>query len=238
MDTYTQEDFESIAAAVDKDIADVTKHRTYFENAALMFRLDGGSSSDRERSRSATPTKLRHKLERIENSARRLLKALGVARDDRGLVKIEEAYDGPGDAETLKLLSWAIEHDESTVVMATRRVGRLAEILEAVEAAADIEQWARRGSREVIKFGRLTVPKGHRGDGAVSGWIAAMLSLYKKITGKQPGTSVGSPETDEEGIAGGPLIRFMEAAGKPLGIEYSPDAWRSRIRGILDHRQN
>ena len=29
------------------------------------------------------------------------------------------------------------------------------------------------------------------------------------------------------------LIRFLEAAGKPLEIEFSEDAWRGRVRTIL-----
>ena len=41
------------------------------------------------------------------------------------------------------------------------------------------------------------------------------------------------PERPNEGIAAGPLVRFLEAAGKPLKIEFSEDAWRSRVRTIL-----
>ena len=53
------------------------------------------------------------------------------------------------------------------------------------------------------------------------------------ITGKEPATSVGSPDRPNEGIAAGPLIRFLEVAGKPLKIAFSEDAWRSRVRTIL-----
>jgi len=122
--------------------------------------------------------------------------------------------------------------------MATRRIGRLAELVEAIAAANDLERWARYATDEISKFGGLTVPKGHRGDVAVNDWIAAMLSIYGQITGKGPGTSVGAPASDNRGVPGGPLIRFLEAAGKPLGIECPPDAWRSRIRGILENHQN
>ena len=74
---------------------------------------------------------------------------------------------------------------------------------------------------------------GHTGDDAVNDWIAAMMGLYRRITGKEPATSVGGPERPNEGIAAGPLIRFFQAAGKPLEIEFSEDAWRSRVRTIL-----
>jgi hypothetical protein len=63
--------------------------------------------------------------------------------------------------------------------------------------------------------------------------IAAMLGVYRTITGKEPATSVGAPDRPNEGIAAGPLIRFLQAAGKPLKIEFSEDAWRSRVRTIL-----
>jgi hypothetical protein len=190
------------------------------------------------RSRGSTPTQLRRKIRQVERSARRLLKDLGIPRDEQDNLKIEEAYDGPGDTEVLKVLSWAEAHDEDPVILATRRLGRLAEISEAISAAANIEKWARQGNQEVTEFGHLTVPKGNQGDAAVNHWIAAMLPLYTQISGNDPGTSVGSPGTDNEGIAGGPLIRFLEAAGKPLSINYSSEAWRSRIRGILPSQQN
>ena len=60
-----------------------------------------------------------------------------------------------------------------------------------------------------------------------------MMGIYRTITGKEPATSVGAPDRANEGIAAGPLIRFLQAAGKPLNIEYSEDAWRSRVRTIL-----
>jgi hypothetical protein len=65
-----------------------------------------------------------------------------------------------------------------------------------------------------------------------------MLAAYKQITGKDPATSVGAPDRDNESSPGGPLLRFLEAVGKPLGIELTPDAWRSRVRGLLPLDQN
>jgi hypothetical protein len=131
-----------------------------------------------------------------------------------------------------------VDHDENPVLVATRRIGRLAEILEAIEAVNDLEHWAEQSAEEVIAFGQLTVPKGHRGDIPLNDWIAAMLAAYKQITGKDPATSVGAPDRDNESISGGPLLRFLEAVGKPLGIELTPDAWRSRVRGLLGLDEN
>jgi hypothetical protein len=77
------------------------------------------------------------------------------------------------------------------------------------------------------------VRAGNSGNDAVNNWIAAMMRLYGMITGREPATSVGGPERPNEGIAAGPLIRFLEAAGEPLKIAFSEDAWRSRVRTIL-----
>ena len=40
---------------------------------------------------------------------------------------------------------------------------------------------------------RLTVREGNPGDDAVNDWIAAMMAIYRAITGKEPATSVGPP---------------------------------------------
>jgi hypothetical protein len=60
-----------------------------------------------------------------------------------------------------------------------------------------------------------------------------MMSLYKQISGKKPGISVGSPGRAGHGKPGGPLIRFLETAGKPLGIRLSSASLAGRIRDVL-----
>jgi hypothetical protein len=223
---YGQTDFKQIAVAISREVEQVARHKIEFEAAAHWYR------SDRRRTKFA-PAKLRAKLNQIGKSARRLLKNLGV--NDPG-----QAPDGPGNSEIVDALFLAGDRNEGPVVEATRRIGRLVEIVEAVEAAAEFDRRAKKATTEVTKHGKLTVRQGHTGDAAVNEWIAAMMGLYKRITGKEPATSVGSPassvdspERPDAGIAGGPLIRFLEAAGKPLEIEYSEDAWRSRVRTIL-----
>jgi len=83
-----------------------------------------------------------------------------------------------------------------------------------------------------MRIGKLTVLKGHRGEAAVNDWIAAMISIYKEITGKDPGISVGAPGKPGRGKAAGPLIRFLQAAGKPIGIQLSPESFAGRIKDI------
>ena len=191
-----------------------------FEAAARWYRLD------KRRPTRIAPSKLREKLNQIAKNARRLLKSLGVNNP-------EEAADGPGDPELLNALVLLGEPNEDAVIEATRRIGRLAEIIDGVAAAAEFERRAKKAAVEVAEIGKLTVREGNPGDDAINDWIAAMMGLYRKITGKEPATSVGAPRRPNEGIAAGPLIRFLQAAGKPLKIKLAEDAWRSRVRTIL-----
>jgi hypothetical protein len=218
--TYTHTNFEQIATAIGIGVKSVANLEAQFEAAALWFRLD------KRRPRRTAPSKQREKLTQVAKSARRMLKSLGINDPD-------EAADGPGDAEIFKALILAGEPDENPIVEATRRIGRLVEIVDGIAAAAELEGRAQKAATEVAEVGKLTVQEGNPGDDAVNGWIAAMLGIYRTITGKEPATSVGAPGRPNKGKAAGPLIRFLQAAGKPLKIEFSEDAWRSRVRTIL-----
>jgi hypothetical protein len=220
MATYEQSNCEEIATAIGVGVGQVTRHENQFEAAALWYRLN------KRRPTRIAPSKLRDKLERVAKSARRLITSVGVEEPDK-------AADGPGDAELLHALVLSGESNEDPVIEATRRIGRLVEVIDGVAAAAELEHRANQAVIEVTEVGKLTVRAGNPGDEAVNDWIAAMMCLYRRITGKEPATSVGGPERPNEGIAAGPLIRFLEAAGKPLDIEFSEDAWRSRVRMIL-----
>jgi hypothetical protein len=93
------------------------------------------------------------------------------------------------------------------------------------------------GAEDVAQIGELIVPKGHHGQVAENDWIAVMMSIYKRITGTDPGISVVAPSRSDRGRsdrgkATGPLIRFLEAAARPIGIELSPDSFAGRIKDI------
>ena len=232
MTTYSREDFEKIATAIKQDVGDVVKHRQRFEWAADWYGLDCGLPREgRSRPRRTPPSKMREKLQRIAKSARRLLQALEITN-------YEDADDGPGNFELLESLAAVEDQSEDAVINAARRMGQLALMLDAVEAATELERRALAAAKDETVVGNLTVPKGHQGDAAVNNWIAAMMEIYRKITGAEPATSVGHVDQPNEGIASGPLIRFLQAAGEPLGISYSEDAWRSRVRTILEHHKN
>ena len=218
--TYTTTNFEEIATAIGIAVKPVASLEAQFEAAALWFRLD------KRRPRRTAPSKQREKLTQVAKSARRLLKSLGINDP-------YEAADGPGDPEIFKALVLTGEFNENAIVEATRRIGRLVEIVEGIAAATEFARDAREAAIEVAEVGKLTVREGNPGEDAVNDWIATMLGIYRTITGKEPATSVGAPDRPNEGIAAGPLIRFLQAAGKPLNIELSEDAWRSRVRAIL-----
>jgi hypothetical protein len=220
MATYVTTNFEQIAAAIGMEVKHIATHENLFEAAALWYRLG------RRRPTRIAPSNLRRKLDQIGKIARRLLKSLDI--DDPG-----EAADGPGDREVLAALVLVGELTPDPVIEATRRIGRLVEIIDGIVAASELDRRAKKAAAEVAQVGKLTVQEGNPGDDVVNDWIAAMIGLYRLTTGKEPATSVGAPERANEGIAAGPLIRFLEAAGKPLNIEFSEDAWRSRVRTIL-----
>lgn len=220
MPTYSKKDFDCIAAAIGKHVADVMRHEKIFEAAAMWYRLYREAPIGRR----ITPFRMRKRMIEIASAAERLLKHLGVSDP-------ADAPDGPALAVLLVLAS-ADDGTEDAVIQATARLGRLVELLEAVDATRELWHLARQGAADVEHLGKLTVPKGYRGDVAENDWIAAMMSIYKKITGEHPRTSVGGPLGKDEGVARGPLIRFLKAAGKPIGIKYSADGWRSRTRVV------
>jgi hypothetical protein len=220
MSTYKHSDFELIAAAIGTAVEPVANLESRFKAAALWFRLD------KRRPKRIPPSKLRAKLDQVAKSARRLLKSLGINDP-------EQAVDGPGDREILNALVLTDETDENPVLEATQRIGRLVEIIEGIATAVEFERRAQKAATEVAEVGKVTVQEGNPGDDAVNDWIATMLGVYRTITGKEPATSVGAPTRLNAGKAAGPLIRFLQAAGKPLNIEFSEDAWRSRVRTIL-----
>jgi hypothetical protein len=217
---YTNANLEQIATAIGIAVDPVADLDAQFEAAALWFRLDN------RRPKRPAPSKQREKLTQVAKSGRRLLKSLGINDPD-------EALDGPGDPDIFKALVLTGEPDENPVVEATRRIGRLVEIVEGIAAAGELERRAYEAATELDAVGKLTVREGNSGDDAVNDWISAMLGIYRTLTGKEPATSVGAPARPNAGKAAGPLIRFLQAAGNPLNIEFSEDAWRSRVRTIL-----
>jgi hypothetical protein len=185
----------------------------------MWYRLDRNPKAKRY-----TPYVMRERMRRIANAARKLLRHLEGPDP-------AQRPDGP-EIAVLEVLASADDGDEDTVIRATMRIERLVEILEAMEATQELKRRAHKGADDVVELGKLIVPKGHHGEAAVNDWIAAMMSIYEQITGKDPRTSVIATGRPGQGKGAGPLIRFLQAAGKPLGIKYSADSWRGRVEDI------
>ena len=66
-------------------------------------------------------------------------------------------------------------------------------MMDGIAAAAELERRAKKAAIEVAEIGKLTVREGNPGDDAVNDWIAAMMDLYRLITGREAAPSSGLP---------------------------------------------
>ncbi len=143
----------------------------------------------------------------------------------------ETAEDGLSDRKLEDTIVNAGDADEYAIRRLAKAVTCYRKDLPAVlEAAKEIARRAALARRESEKFRELTVRPGFHGGVDLNGRIDDMLGLYGKITDRKVATSVRMPIGSDAGKAHGPLVRFLAAAGKPLGIQFSDDAWRSRVR--------
>jgi hypothetical protein len=224
---YRHEDFERIANALGIEIAAVARHKKEFEAAAFEFR------SWRKVFEKRTPTELSRKLKKIQKAAHKLLQLLGV--DDPSF-----AADGPGDREIFDVLTMTQGSDD-IVANATGRIGRLAEILDSIRGVEHLRRLVEQAALERAELARITTTPGNPGNMPLNEWIAAMMGLYRKMTGNDPATSVGAPGRKNEAKPGGPLIRFLCAAAMPLKglrsdrLQLSGAALRRRVRTLLAH---
>jgi hypothetical protein len=246
--TYSKKDYERIADAIGRNATEVMQHASEFEANATWYRLnippaqkEGASTSELRKQRRPmksmkvselrelrlkkpkTLSELRRKSKQVEAAARKLLWHLGV-------IHARDARDGPGNRDLLVFLSSCGGVAEEEVVAATARIGRLSELLEAIDAAKLLQTRAEKAVKEAIQFSKL-VPDGHQGDTATNGWIAPMALLYEKITGRKPGFSVLRPGAGR-GQPTGPFRRFLETSGEPLKIDLKPASSRSRFRAL------
>src|SRR5439155_5090007 len=207
-------DFEQIAAAIRKDVTQVCRYEKRFEAAAMWYRLDQNALKIQR----VTPFVMRRRMTQIANAARKLLRHLGVWDP-------AEAPDGPARA-VLQVLASTDDGTGDAVVRATARIGRLIEILEAANAVRELERRANMGAEQTDRAQRAPRRSCRERLDRVD------MSIYKQIVGTDPGISVVAPGRPGGGKAAGPLIRFLEAAGKPIGIQLSPDSFAGRIKDI------
>jgi hypothetical protein len=73
----------------------------------------------------------------------------------------------------------------------------------------------------------------NEGDQALNELMIDLIEIYADVFERRPGTSAGSPESAREGEPGGPMIRFIRAALRPLLSPMPSDkALRSRIERV------
>ena len=212
---------QHIAAAIGVNPCEVVRYRNAFEAAAVWYRVDCQSPQR------VPPSTIKCQARLIAGAAKKLLRHLEI-------YDCRNAPDGPGNFALLDTLAAAEGGTEDDVIRTTERVGRLAEIFDGIDAARLLERLAGNAAEDTSQHSGL-MPKGHLGDTAENAWIAAMMSLYERITGRKARTSVIAPGRPGKGKSAGPLIRFLEAAGSPLGIEHpkEPESWRGRVRDNL-----
>jgi hypothetical protein len=198
--SYSRDDFEQIAAAIGTALGVVLKYERLFEWAADWYALDRGLPREKPPPRrpATPPSKMREKLQRIAKRARQLLDSLEVKNQ-------EAANDEAASFEIVEILASVETPSEDAVVNAMGRIEQLLVVMEAIEAAGELERRAHQAAEDVVALGRLIVPKGYQGNAPVNNWIATMMEVYEKITGHKPRTSVIGANQPNEGIASGPL---------------------------------
>jgi len=153
MSTYSEQDFEQIAAATGKDLIHVLRHEKRFEAAAMWFRLNREGPTVKR----TPPSEIKTRMKQIANAARKLLWHLEV-------FNYRNAADGPGDFALLEALASTDDGSEHEVVKATAQIGRLEEIFKTIDAARTLERRAHNGADDAVRRSKLTVPKGRRAD--------------------------------------------------------------------------
>lgn len=112
MATYSNEDFERIAAAIGVSPLAVADYRNQFEAAAAWYRADCLSP------RRVPPSTIKRQAKAIAAAAKRLLWHLEIY-DSRN------AGEGPQDLALLEALALSDDGTEENVIRASERVTRL-----------------------------------------------------------------------------------------------------------------
>ena len=192
MCTYSNQDFERIAAAIGKGPAHVIQYANRFEAAAAWYRLYCRAP------KGVHPADTGKRMRQIANAAHKLLRHLEI-------YDYRKAPDGPADVTLLEFLASAENGGEDVVIHATAQIGCLAEIFATIDAARGLERHGRKAVKDAEQLSRLISIKGRRGDHAVNVWLAEMMSTYKALTQSDPRISVVSSGPNR-GEPSGPFL--------------------------------
>ncbi|MBD1548441.1 hypothetical protein [Roseibium aggregatum] len=142
-----------------------------------------------------------------------------------------DAIDGIEDRALANALSEVSDRDEQNLTaLVVSLAGFDRDRSGAIHAARDLRRRCTQSIDDLTQIRGVTVKPGHHGNEQVNNWLDNMLCLYEEIIGKPVGMSVAAPGSDHAGEVSGRLIDFLKVAGKPVGLCYSPEAWRSRVR--------
>lgn len=199
---------------------------------------------------SFVPSVVIRKLEAIASKGEKAEERLDLLARALGFRSLAEAQERvlnglPDRAVQRALASEVVHPDPEPILLATCEMAiddKVEDETEATKrkkaaqrkkAAKQLARWAKAAIRSTKSLSKLVAARGRSEDVSLNEWVAAMIGIYRQVTGRQPSTSIGSSGSPHEGEATGPLIRFLAAAGRPLGIELSSDAWRKRVRDVL-----
>ncbi|UFI03818.1 hypothetical protein [Roseibium aggregatum] len=254
--SYSGAVLAAIAGALRVDLAEVVSRRHRFEETLFWSGL-GRSRSDLVPSTDLITrvTKLQNSLARFLRQAYALARRDGEDLPEhvdpaklptpssschRSLaasvfqclgVDPADAIDGIEDRALSNALTDRVDRDEQPLIALIVSLAAFEhDRAGAINATRELIDRCTRSIDTLTRIRGLTVQAGHHGDGQINSWLDDMLGLYEELTGKPVGMSVGAPGSDRAGEVSGRLIDFLVAAGKPVGLGFSPEAWRSRVR--------
>jgi hypothetical protein len=144
--------------------------------------------------------------------------------------------DGITDPRIANALVLETDHDDKDLKVLLSKLYEYGEDTRgSVAAALELYERAKAGVTALERVRDNLKRADDTSDAALSGWIDDMLSLYVEITKEDIKFSKVKDEEPNAGEPTGPLIRFLIAAGKPIGIELSPYSLARRIETAKEH---
>lgn len=170
----------------------------------------------------------------VDNAFDQLLTKLTFPRPDAG--------DDKRDRELMRVLSWSFGGDNDRLEAFLDRISdHQTNLADAVAAVQELIPMLGNATAELISPRKQTISPRDTGNAQINELIAALLGIYKEITGREVATSVGAQGSDNEGMATGPVIRHLKLLLAPLdlyadehGLSAHDDALRSRVREVME----
>ena len=257
---YTDDDIGDVIAAVqpvelpsgliavevlNKDGTKWVKRRFNRRNA-LALRLETAAhyyAMEAEFQLKPAASELRNALKSIEKAAGRLWDALGLEgktefEDMPQALKSELGAQAESHGERID------GYDDMPPTQWPMKGGNYvdywgrAKLRQAVEDVALLRLWARnakaRAAAQVQTNGQRRTTR-HSGDKALNDWFGNLAGIWLDVYERLPATSVGATGRANEGIGGGPFVRFIKAALQPVLGKSTPDdeAIRSRAKRLF-----